>query len=367
MTLSVDRRVVIVGDSVSTNSLGRVLSLAMTAATVAKVSVLAVNDGKIWGGAKQFGIPVTSFRTNQWRETLEQVLADAGSVETVFWFSKCCHPVDKMVRWLAEDMPSVRVIVDFDDDDISIMKTFRADSLTNRLKMPFFRRKSPWRVKRSQRRAAQAAHALTFSNPALEESYRSTLGITDKSSRLIPHCRRSDEHPQTIAIAARFTFGFPGTMRSHKGLEEIVSLLRERPDARLLTFEQQWSPPAEIRDQCILLPADTPLSEMYSKIDYLLLPMDSTNPASLLQLPAKLADAALHGTVVVATPTKPIDFYAGDAYIAIDDWSDPKVIYDRIAAADAGELSLRIRAVYAKWFSDVATGRAFSEVAFVRG
>jgi hypothetical protein len=367
MTLSDNRQVIVIGDSISTNSLGRVISLAMTADVVAKVSVLAVDDGKIWTGAKQFRMPVTSFKPRKWRETLEQVLLNSRGTETVFWFSKCCHPVDKMVRWLATTHPGVRVIVDFDDDDISIMKTFKADSISNYIKMPFFRRKSPWRVKSSQRRAAKAAHALTFSNPALELSYRATLDVPTKASALIPHSRRADDTAPATLLTKKYLFGFPGTMRSHKGLEDIVRLLRERPEAQLLTFEQNWSPPAEVRDQCILVPADTPLRDIYSQIDYLLLPMDSKNPASLLQLPAKLADAALYGTVVLATPTKPIDFFAHGAYVPIEDWSDPKKIYAEIEITDAQELSKGMRAVYSRWFSDKATGAAFSEIAFDRG
>ena len=359
------RLVFIVGDSASTNSLGRTLSLAITAGAIATVRVLTVDDGPTWRGAAQFEAKIEKFQATNWRKTARTIKLQSENRETAVWVTKCSHPVDKIAKWLSIHAPRLTLLADFDDNDIAIMETFKSDSKLNRLKMPFFRRKSPWRLQRSQARAAGAAHAITFSNPAIEHAYRIKLDIESKKvSALVPHSRRPENLAQPLIQQKEFLFGFPGTIRSHKGIDDIIRLLVARPDARLLTFAQDWEPPENVRSQCDFVAPNTPLRNIYERIEFLLLPMDSRNPAATDQLPAKLVDAALYGTPVLATPTAPIEFYAQGAYVSISDWTDTSAIFDALKNANRMELSQRMRASYSKWFSDSATGKVFEEIAF---
>lgn len=360
-------RAFVVGDSIRSNSLGRVLSMAISAdAVFSEVVVLAYEDGKPWSGAAQFDFEVTPFSRSDIRGLADRIRLSARETATLLWISKGADPVGRLAQQL-RGTPGVTIVADFDDNDIAIMKSFRSQSRVNALKMHVLRRKHPTRLTRAQARLASAADALSFSNSALAETYRSRLGATDKPWALVPHSRpaRVTPLPTRRSRPERLILGFLGTVRAHKGADEIVELMRHDRQTVVVSFEQGWAPPADCAAQWRTYPPTTPLAELYDQIDFLVLPMDGHDEASIHQLPAKLVDAAVNGCPVAATSTPPIVEFAGSSILPIATWAHTEDVYRVLRSSDTRVLSSAITRSFAEFFSPEATGRAIARLASI--
>lgn len=357
-------RVVIVGDSIKSNSLGRVISMAITARSVfARVDVFAFDDGSVWLGADQFGIEVTALNRQGLRALADDLEQGARTEPIVVWISKGAAPLPWFAGMLRQTR-NITIVADFDDHDVSIMRSFRAQSSANRIKMNRLRRKHPANLLRSQRRLAQHAQASTFSNSALKHAYSKLLGIDPRLPQaIIPHSRVDPAEILPQRADRLHRVGFPGTVRAHKGASQLVGLMRANRELQIVTFEQAWRPPDDCDSQWLELPPSTPLWDIYSQIDFVVLPMSTSDPASLYQLPAKLVDAASMGCPVACTLTTPIAEFASSAVLAVDDWNTPEKVVASIWSADARKLSAQVREVYESRFSPEATGKEFIKVA----
>ncbi|MBT9606342.1 hypothetical protein [Microbacterium sp.] len=357
-------RAFIVGDSIRSNSLGRVLSMAISAEAVfAEVVVLAYDDGKPWSGAGQFGFDVTPFSRADIPGLAERIRRSAEETATLLWVSKGADPMSHLAEAL-EGTPALTIVADFDDNDVAIMRNFRSQSLMNRIKMHRLRRKHPARLERSQRRLARLADALTFSNSALAQTYRARLDASAKPWAIVPHSRRA----RKTAAHGRgprhggLVLGFIGTVRAHKGAAEIVELMRHDRNTTVVSFLQEWEPPGDCVAQWRTYPPSTPLADLYDEIDFLVLPMDGEDEASLHQLPAKLVDAAVNGCPVMATPTPPIMEFAGSAVLTVESWADTADVYRSLRSADVETLSREIRRSFEEAFSPLSTGTAIERM-----
>lgn len=356
--------VYIIGDSVTSNSLGRAISMAITAEAVfPTVQLLALDDGPTWAGAAQFGVPVEVFKRAQLPSLKRRLKASGADEGCIVWLSKCARPLDQLIRGLV-GAPGVTVIADFDDNDIAIMQSFRAQNALNRIKMNRLRRKHPESLRASQKRAAKNAAGLTFSSETLATEYRSILAPGTKPHAVVPHSRKN---PSTTASDRPSTdgglrLGFVGTVRAHKGADRLVALMRADRSVSIATFAQSWTPPEDCLPQWITFSAGEPLERVYRDIDFLVLPMSDSDRASLDQLPAKFVDAASFACPVAATPTPPLLQFANGAFLQVESWADPGEVIKTLRAANREELSSNLRQVFETQFSPTATSHGLMQL-----
>ena len=93
----------------------------------------------------------------------------------IVWFSKGADPLPKLAQ-LLRSVPGVRIMADFDDDDVSIMREFRRSSVLNAAKANPLRRKAPGRLLRSQERLAALSDLVTYSSDAILVALKQVLG-----------------------------------------------------------------------------------------------------------------------------------------------------------------------------------------------
>lgn len=351
-------RIIILAHSIKTNSLGRALSMGLSASPLGEVEVWAIADGPTWPGHTQFNVTLRELDGKQWKGSIRELLQQKSTHQTIFWVSKGISPLDKIAEYLRAN--NATIIVDFDDDDISIMKHFKQQSFMNKFRANPLRRISPTRIARSQRIVLRSAAGATFSSKTL----RASMPEVDPRlpTSVIPHCRVQGSAKNSRASDSTVRVGFLGTVRPHKGIEHIVRLAMEDASVHVTTFSQTWQPPVHLQSQWTVIPPDTPLSVVYQDIDALLVPMNSSEPGSLRQLPAKIVDAACSGTVLLATPTPPIVEYLEDAFVPVENWEDSREVLQLLIHADRNALEDKVFRRYLQHFSPAATSRMLSEL-----
>lgn len=304
---------VVVSSSRSSNALGRALTLADVAGRVGPVEVWAFDDGPLWRGAAQWRHSVIPF--THWRQVAGRVAELAESGETVVWLSKSFPPLGRLARGLRSSTAAV-IVADFDDDDLALIREFRASSVFHRITLNAARRTGLVRVARSQREAIEAAHALTVSTFALGRRMSLPVGVPIER---VVHARDPARRGRSRASIRRV--GFLGTIRPHKGIERLTALVESDPRLIGVTFAQAgWSVPPGLSDRWVELEPSLPLADAYSRIDVSVVPSDAESDAANVQLPAKAIDAIAAGIPLLATPTAALDEALGDAYLAVSDW-----------------------------------------------
>lgn len=298
----------LVSPTISGNALGRTLCLATVARELGSATVWAPLDGAIWSGAAQFDFSVRPLSRQALAQELER---DSARSNPIVWITKGTPPLQRLFRkplgarhW--------RYIVDFDDNDAELAFEFASASFGNRLRINLLRGNTPIQIRRAQRFVASQAHARTVASLA--------VGRVSAGGRLptllVPHARTPLNVRREPTDAIRI--GFLGTLRSHKGLQHLLRLLDADDALRLVTFDQDGLPP---RTDIVRIPPHTRLADAYSEVDVLLIPSDRTS-ASEVQLPAKLIDALVSRTPILATETSAIREIAADQVTYVEDWSD---------------------------------------------
>jgi glycosyltransferase involved in cell wall biosynthesis len=305
--------VIIVAGSLSTNALGRAIALLHVAPAV-EVEVWGPKSASQWPLAS--GERVRPLTRSDRNAAIDELNTRAREGETiVVWISKGFAWGRDLVARLDH---RVRVIADFDDDDIALAREFTRRSPVNRLRLNPLRSGSPERLRRSQQRVSDRADLFTTSSHTLA----SALRLPSDYVR-VPHAREVPELRLHRAPAeGTATIGFMGTMRPHKGLPEIIDALRGDLRLRLVTFDQpEIRIPEDLASRWQRLEPRTPLSEAYAGLDASVIPMDTRSRGGALQLPAKAIDSAVHGVPIFATPTPVMrEFFTSAAYW-VDDWS----------------------------------------------
>lgn len=305
-----DQSVVLVGHSDDSNALGRLLSLALVAQELGDLTCFAFGNGNLWPGAAQFPFEVKSL-SSSWKTVIDEELAKHSGQDRVVWLAKGISPLDKVAKHISKHWPCVRIVLDFDDDDVGLANSFRDVSLVNRIRLNRMRRGHPLRVAASQRRASTFAHGFTFSTWALA----GTFPVAWSPRVRIPHVRPLLPSPGSRRrIESKIRVGLFGTIRAHKGGDLLRKLIHEHEDVVAVAFEGSGiSIGSDSKGALELIPSNTPLLEAYALVDVALIPMDVRQTGASLQLPAKLVDALRAGTPVLATSTEPIKEIGGEA------------------------------------------------------
>lgn len=283
--------------------------MAMVAREIGDTKVVSFGRGKIWAGASQFDIPVLRL-SRAWKKNLDVQLAAHEGHRSVVWLSKGLEPLSRVAAFVRSRYPQSVIILDLDDDDAGLAEAFRKSSRTNYLKLSWFRRGNPWRIRRSQNAIASVADGFTFSTKALAAVYP---GSYSPSVR-VPHVRAlfPDGTRQDRLVNHNLRFGCFGTLRPHKGSQLLLDVMRSDRSITLVTFRNcgLGSPSGDDVNWIEIDPA-TPLQKAYEGIDVAVIPITDLGPGAQFQLPAKIVDAMRSNVPIVATLTPAIDEIAG--------------------------------------------------------
>lgn len=354
-------KIFVIAESAVTNSLGRAVSLALVGSQRAETELWAVDDGPVWTGARHYDLDIRRFDGSKPDALVARVLDAARAEPVVVWISKGFAPLERIAAAVS-GRPNVTVIADFDDDDVSLMREQVAKSWKTALHLNVLHRKSPTQVRRAQARTARAADGYTFSSRVLERTY-TARALPERPTEVVPHARpdgwlvadRTGREPGPLRLA------YLGTVRPHKGADRVVALVGAMPDIEFSCFTGSFRPGGE-GATWHSIGADAALPDVYSGIDFTLVPQDPSSAAARNQLPSKIVEAAVFGVAVVATPTPVIEEYCAGAYVPIEDWSDPDDVARRIRAADPVALGAAMRRVFAERFSPAVSSRALDRV-----
>lgn len=337
-------------ESSVTNSLGRAISLSLVAAELGTVELWALDDGPTWTGARHFDLPIHRFTVRRINELVAAISARARTEEVVVWISKGLSPLDR-IGHAVHGMPGVTVIADFDDDDVSLMQEQMRKSVKTAVHLNVTHRKSPTQVRRSQQRTSRIADAYTFSSATLREAYV-RRGLQAHSSAIIPHARPTSwlGAERRVRRPGPMRLAYLGTVRPHKGADQILKLVEAMPDIEFSCFSESFLPATGGATWHSVGP-DAALPDVYADIDFTLVPQNPNSSAARHQLPSKIVEAAAFAVAVVATPTPVIEEYCAGGYVAIDDWNDTAAVAARIRAADPVALGSAIRSVFVDRFA----------------
>lgn len=354
-------KIAIICSSTSSNSLGRALSMAITASCISEPTVYAFDDGPLWVGVSQFDHDVRAIELSQWSKLADDIARDP---DTVVWASKSVRPVAEVLARIRSQSPDHRIITDFDDDDVSLMVEYRKQRIRNSISIHSRHRLHPARILDAQRVAVAHANAATFSSNYLQQTISSRdPRISRLKTARIPHTRRSNQPHGAIFnrnLGDIIKVGFFGTVRPHKGLETLVRIA-SHPGFQVQVFEGQV-PNVHDNPSIKEISANSPLSGLYLDVDILVIPSDADSQATLNQLPAKMVDAIAVGCPIAATRTPPITEYLQDDYIQVQDWSNVDSLRRSMSPESLASLSSRSRGIYETDFSPQSTGNALSEL-----
>lgn len=306
---AIKTHVVIINQNISSNALGRSLSMAMVAREIGDTKVLSFGHGKIWAGSSQFDIPVLRL-SQKWKTDLDAELSRHEGCRTVIWLSKGLEPLSRVAAHVRQRHPQAVILLDLDDDDAGLAEAFRKTSWINYLKLSWIRRGNPWRIRRSQNFIASIADGFTFSTNALASVYPDSY----EPRARVPHVRSlitgSREREQRKGRELRF--GCFGTLRPHKGSQMLLDIMRSDRSLTLVTFKNcgLGSPlPSDVN--WVEIDGATPLQKAYDAIDVAVIPITDVGPGAQYQLPAKIVDAMRSNVPIVATVTPAIEEIAG--------------------------------------------------------
>jgi hypothetical protein len=349
--LARSEKIYVLASSTSSNSLGRALSMAITASVDAEVNVYAFEDGPTWVGAGQFGFETIPVSRNSWKQLAMEI---CNQPNATLWSSKNISPQDKVISHIRQNS-DVRIVVDFDDDDYSLLKEYRKQNWRHRLVLHRAHRLHPKRIRRSQLSSLKNADGATFSSWTLADIMR-TQGISSAAitTARVPHTRTSHPRYAKTESAHALRIGFIGTVRPHKGLE-VLKQAAMIPNIEICVFKNQVHKSVVDNFGFTEFDPATPLYEVYKYIDVLAVPSNPDSDATRGQLPAKIMDATAAGCPILATPTKPIDEFLKGSYLTSMDWIDlSKLPPNSSVLHDLGRKSA---AAHDEFFSPEATAR----------
>lgn len=307
---------VLIGHDITSNALGRAISMSMVANELGPTKLFAFGGGDAWKGLGQFDVPVERLSW-RWRRQLEPMLQPASNSLTVVWLSKGISPLDEVARYIARKNPDALILLDLDDDDAGLAEAFVRRSLLNRAKLHWFRRGHARRVRQSQWHISRLADAFTFSTHSLAEAFPPSF----RPKARVPHVRRDLPRLTTAreSNSKKVHFGSFGTLRPHKGSGLLLDLMRHDRSMTLVTFANCGLGTPEANDtNWIELPPDTPLLDAYAHIDVSIIPITENSSGAQYQLPAKLIDSMQSGVPILASATPAIVEIAGEAFTPLD-------------------------------------------------
>lgn len=289
----------------SSNALGRTLSTALVTENLGDTTVIALGRAEIWPGTSQFDVKVKRISggwKSKMRAQLDRALSE-GKRPVVF-FTKGLRPLPAIAVWFRRKYPRAILVLDIDDDDVSLAREYRAASTWARLTLHALRRGHPRALMRAQCRISRVVDYHSFSSNALR------LHAWPEVSNYIvlPHARiAADVKSKRPRPFTELRVGFFGTVRPHKGVQYLESVLDCDASLRLYVFRGQAKHfDVRLQNRVIEVPNGTTIEDAYGVVDCAIFAMDFDRSGSLYQLPAKLVDALNHGVHVAASPTPAI-------------------------------------------------------------
>lgn len=322
----VDAPVAVICSNVSNNCLGRALLLADLLKPLAQVRVIGLNLSRapVWGPAAGFDVPIA-------QRELRSVFGYPGAarwlrrqlVGTKVVVSKPMPTSLGLAR--AAGVNENRLLLDIDDWEVGLyagagrtrrlwdlLRPAKLNSLSSIMRLDAMISRWPHRV---------------VSNTWLQERY---------GGELLPHVRNTDVlKPDRAAreaaraelgMAARFWVGFVGTIRKHKGVDDLLAAVTgldasvglylagvdeaDEYTARLVERARSKLP----RERLRIVPTFdfSRLPYWLGAADMLAIPSRASDGAEG-QIPAKLFDALAMGLPVVASSVNDMAHVIGDA------------------------------------------------------
>lgn len=324
-------RVIAVGTTTTRNRIGRVYSLWLTARAAGLDFVhVTIDDGPLWPPVKDEDAFVATINRVHDVAELEQAVRRESSRDSVTLMCKPRPELVRLGRVLADSQP---VVVDIDDPEL--LDPWHGAGLVLRAKRVAREGPSPFRF-RWAHRVVRDMTVIT-SNPLLQEIY---------GGELVPHVRTvGAEPPRRADSTGPFVIAFVGTLRDHKGGNElraaVATLARDRDVLLRVTAPpptdarpwEDWVGPGSLAEGITLLQgahAVAILSRPGAWGDH--------------QLPVKLVDAMALGVPAITTARAPMLWAAGGTSMVVRDGSSADVTDALALLADNAELATRIGA-----------------------
>jgi len=205
------------------------------------------------------------------------------------------------VALVAAEPREVPVVLDLDDLDVALAP--RSQWTGNALLVDLSRPASAIYVSLLTK-AIGAASAITVASTALQRRFGGTLVPHGCVTELFDPVRTDKESARRALGFTAPTVLFPGTPRSHKGLEPLAAAVRKIPGARLAVpcrsndlAGPEWQ---EFPLDRIAMTSYSSFPTLLAAADLIAIPQADTEPARY-QMPMKVFDAMAMGKPIVAT------------------------------------------------------------------
>lgn len=324
-------RFLVLSPSIKSNALGRALFLADMLQLLGPVDVAAKRDGIIWCGAQDFDRevrPLGSF--TEFKHLVEQLEFPHSNQKLV---AVAVKPMRCSLGWVtALPQTSTVRVADFDDLDAELSAEFRSIRPMNRIVLHPLRQQHPAQISATIRQCLRKADIMTVSSWAL----RDQLPAFDGPTIRIPHPRPSLPFQQPeLADSHRLRIAFLGTPRTHKGSDGLVQLITQHPFLELHLLKGgndlagEHSAPRVIRHPH---EGSKTLDKIFSQIDMVIIPQNTSSRAANFQLPAKLLDGFRYGRGAIASRTDALSEIATDGVVWLDFSGERNQIHDALRA-----------------------------------
>ncbi|MGG7102294.1 hypothetical protein [Rhodococcus sp. 24CO] len=354
-------RTIVLSHDISSNALGRALSMALVAQELGEVQVCAFGSGRLWPGASQFDLDVNRIGRH-WKREIDAVMS-ASADTTLVWVCKGISPLARVVTYLKDRYPGNIVIADFDDDDAGLAHEFFKSTVLNRIRLLRNRSMLPWVIRRSQRKIIDLADGFTFASNSVAAAFPSNRG----PSARIPHVRLDSTGiaPTNLVnsivkpgVSGSIKFGVYGTLRAHKGGSLVLEAIRSHPELHLFTFENCGLEDRLVTDvNWTEISPSTPLDKAYAEIDVAVIAITSLHQSAQMQFPAKLVDAMRAGVAIVATGTSAVREYAMSSFLELPSDASVDDLVNLVKAAYKSGLGREARLIYESELTPVSAGK----------
>lgn len=294
-------KITILSHNLSSNAVMRAHRLAQAARTFADVNLIGpVERDGAWAALphEPWIIATPKMRFPEFYPSfIDLVEAAAGDV----LIAVKPHLASFGVALVAAERREVPVVLDLDDLDVALAP--RPDWATNPSMSDLSRPGSAIYVSLLTK-ATGAAAAITVSSTALQRRFGGTLVPHGCDTELFDPARVSGERARRSFGFASPIVLFPGTPRSHKGLEPLARAVTQVPGARLAVTcrPKDLAAPKWERFPIERIPVVpyTSLPELLAAADIVAIPQLDSEPARY-QMPMKVFEAMAMGKSIVAS------------------------------------------------------------------
>ena len=322
----------------SNNSFGRAWLLAQALSKFYDVEIVGPSRrGGIWAPMEQMSIPVKQFRWKRYPVFSQIAKNILEAIDGDVIFASKLMPTSFGIGLRKKCSSGKPLIVDIDDWELGFFyhsgflgRVGRFLNFSNPNGLPYV-----WRMER----LVGYADALSVSNRFLQEKFKGAL---------LPHCRDTtvldpqkfnpDDIKGKMGFAGKKVLMFLGTPRPHKGVDDLLTALKQIDNPSLCLAiigvgnQQEFLRGVceSVRARVVILPK-TPfdkLPEYLSAADIIAVPQRRTFD-SIGQIPARLFDAMAMAKPILATRISDIPEVLGGCGYLVDP-NEPSQLADAI-------------------------------------